>query len=78
MDQGGPGWIRVDQEDQGDHNPLWWTSTGIYILLMSSYHESPGTINTLLIKNIGILITNSYYCSNYLYPDTFYRRKKDH
>ena len=30
----GPGWIRVDQEDQGDHNPPWWTSSGFYILLM--------------------------------------------
>jgi len=24
----------VDQEDQGDHNPPWWTRTGFYILLM--------------------------------------------
>jgi len=24
----------VDQEDQGDHNPAWWTRTGFYILLM--------------------------------------------
>jgi len=30
----GPGWIRVDQKDQGDHNPPWWTRTGFYILLM--------------------------------------------
>jgi len=30
----GPGWIRVDQEAQGDHNPPWWTRTGFYILLM--------------------------------------------
>ena len=32
----GPGWIRVDQEDQGDHNPPGWTRTGFYILLMMS------------------------------------------
>jgi len=25
----------VDQEDQGDHNPPWWTWSGFYILLMS-------------------------------------------
>ena len=31
-----PGWIRVDQEDQGDHNPPWWTRTGFYILLMQA------------------------------------------
>jgi len=31
----GPGWIMVDQEDQGDHNPPWWTRTGFYILLMA-------------------------------------------
>jgi len=24
----------VDQEDQGDHNPPWWTRTSFYILLM--------------------------------------------
>jgi len=24
----------VDQEDQGDHNPPWWTRSGFYILLM--------------------------------------------
>jgi len=24
----------VDQADQGDHNPPWWTRTGFYILLM--------------------------------------------
>ena len=30
----GPGWISVDQEDQGDHNPPWWTRTGFYISLM--------------------------------------------
>ena len=30
----GPGWIMVDQEDQGDHNPPGWTRTGFYILLM--------------------------------------------
>jgi len=24
----------VDQEDQGDHNPPWWTRTGFHILLM--------------------------------------------
>ena len=24
----------MDQEDQGDHNPPWWTRTGFYILLM--------------------------------------------
>jgi len=30
----GPGWIRVDQEDQEDHNPPWWTRSGLYILLM--------------------------------------------
>jgi len=24
----------VDQGDQGDHNPPWWTRTGFYILLM--------------------------------------------
>jgi len=24
----------VDQEDQGDHNPPWWTRGGFYILLM--------------------------------------------
>jgi len=34
VDQGGSGWIRVDQEDQGDHNPPWWTRSGFYILLM--------------------------------------------
>jgi len=26
----------VDQEDQGDHNPPWWTRSGFYILLMRS------------------------------------------
>jgi len=31
----GSGWIRVDQEDQGDHNPPWWTRSGFYILLMA-------------------------------------------
>jgi len=30
----GPGWTRVDKEDQGDHNPPWRTRTGFYILLM--------------------------------------------
>ena len=30
----GSGWIRVDQEDQGDHDPPWWTRSGFYILLM--------------------------------------------
>jgi len=30
----GLGWIRVDQEDQGDHNPPWWARTGFYILLI--------------------------------------------
>jgi len=25
----------VDQEDQGDYNPPWWTRTGFYILLMN-------------------------------------------
>jgi len=30
----GPGWIRVDQENQGNDNPPWWTRTGFYILLM--------------------------------------------
>jgi len=30
----GSGWIRVDQEGQGDHNPPWWTTSGFYILLM--------------------------------------------
>ena len=24
----------MDQEDQGDHNPPWWTRSGFYILLM--------------------------------------------
>ena len=24
----------MDQEDQGDHNPPWWTKSGCYILLM--------------------------------------------
>ena len=24
----------MDQEDQRDHNPPWWTSRGFYILLM--------------------------------------------
>jgi len=28
----------VDQEDQGDHNPPWWTRTGFYILLMKAPH----------------------------------------
>jgi len=32
----GPGWIKVDQEDQGDNNPPWWTRSGFYILLMHS------------------------------------------
>jgi len=26
----------VDQEDQGDHNPPWWTRSGFYILLMKA------------------------------------------
>ena len=30
----GPGRIRVDQEDQGDHNSPLWTRTGFYILPM--------------------------------------------
>jgi len=30
----------VDQEDQGDHNPPWWTRTGFYILLMYQSHTS--------------------------------------
>jgi len=25
----------VDQEDQGDYDPPWWTRGGFYILLMS-------------------------------------------
>jgi len=28
--------MRLDQEDQGDHNRPWWTMTGFYILLMFS------------------------------------------
>jgi len=30
-------WIRVDQEDPGDHKPPWWTRSGFYILLMLFY-----------------------------------------
>jgi len=26
----------LDQEDQGDHKPPWWTRTGFYILLMDA------------------------------------------
>jgi len=26
----------MDQEDQGDHNPPWWTRSAFYILLMKS------------------------------------------
>ena len=29
----------MDQEDQGDHNPPWWTRTGFYILLMQGLGE---------------------------------------
>jgi len=36
----------VDQKDQGDHNPPWWTRTGFYILLMERgmNGESGGTM----------------------------------
>jgi len=27
----------VDQEDQGDHNPPWWTRSGFYIVLMHDH-----------------------------------------
>jgi len=37
----GSGWIRVDQEDQGDHNPPWWTRSGFYILLMDGQLTPP-------------------------------------
>ena len=26
----------MDQEDQGDHNPPWWTRGGFYLLLMTT------------------------------------------
>jgi len=42
----------VEQEDQGDHNPRWWTRTGLYILLMSfdkvSLFVSCSLVNLLL------------------------------
>jgi len=43
----GPGWIRVDLEDQGDHNPPWWTRTSFYILLMLCVGTSPSPSATL-------------------------------
>jgi len=48
--QCGPRWIRVDLEDQGDHNPFWWPRTGFYTLLMLffGYHICKGlTVETL-------------------------------
>jgi len=35
----------VDQEDQGDHNPPWWTRNGFYILLMETFAEKTKTAN---------------------------------
>jgi len=32
----------VDQEDQGDHNPPWWTRTGLNILLMTRDDQQIG------------------------------------
>jgi len=49
VDQGGSGWIRVDQ---GDHNPPWCTRTGFYILLM----DSRGQLSTTeKLRNTPIL-----------------------
>ena len=36
----GPMWIKVDQEDQGDHNPPCWTRSAFYILLMLSHSQT--------------------------------------
>jgi len=46
----GPGWIRVDKEDQGDHNPPWWTRSGFYILLICILQDATmiGTTKDLL------------------------------
>ena len=40
----------MDQEDQGDHNPPWWTRTGFYILLMYYPYD----------QDIGILQASDY------------------
>jgi len=34
------GWIKVDLEDQGDHNPPWRTRSGFYIFLMHARQQS--------------------------------------
>jgi len=52
----------VDQEDQGDPNPPWWTRTGFYILLMQTmFQESDHTSQTIdlmrLVKGQSILLT---------------------
>jgi len=49
----------VDQEDQGDHTPPWWTRTGVYILLMLP-HDDYGRIaprRSLVVKHR--LMTNA-------------------
>jgi len=40
----------VDQEDQEDHNPPWWTRTGFYILLMKGGVGATKTI--VAVQNI--------------------------
>ena len=36
----------MDQEDQGDHNPPWWTRSSFYILLMFIEDETVNQRNT--------------------------------
>jgi len=61
----GPGWIRVDHEDQGDHNPPWWTRTGFYILLMhiaplaTCQYTFPNTIYLVTVFTTVLVYQNS-------------------
>ena len=51
----------MDQEDQRDHNPSWWTRSGFYILLMSFpltpilYEVFIYCFHNVLLLNVNIL-----------------------
>ena len=54
----------MDQEDQGDHNPPWWTRTGFYILLMSSQtHRLSPIVSTVIGSTPPLPLQVSSLCS---------------
>ena len=56
----------MDQEDQGDHNPPWWTRTGFYILLMKygGIKASRGSESQVERKSRR---SNSFYAEETIY-----------